>query len=94
MNESRVLHTRYESLVNDYEVEVSRLVGFLGLDGARREIQAVVEKYRPEAARSEQRGIHFSQGKRGRFRQKYSPEQQAILADSLGEYLIAMGYEI
>jgi hypothetical protein len=94
LNISQVLHTRYESLVSDYDVEVSRLVGFYGLDGARHEIQAVVEKYRPEAARSEQKGIHFSQGKRGRFRQKYSPEQQAILADSLGEYLVAMGYEI
>jgi hypothetical protein len=90
----QALHTRYESLVGDYDAEVARLIDFLNLDAASREIQAVVEKYRPEAARSEQKGIHFSQGKRGRFRQKYSPEQQAILADSLGEYLVAMGYEI
>ena len=91
---TQALHTRYESLVSDYDIEVSRLVDFLGLDGERPEIQAVVEKYRPEAARNEQKGMHFRQGKSGRFRQKYTPEQQAILADRLGEYLLATDYDL
>jgi len=90
----QALHTRYESLVGDYDVEASRLLEFLGLDGERAEIRALVEKYRPEAARNEQKGLHFRQGKRGRFRQKYTEEQQAILTDRLGDYLLETGYEI
>jgi hypothetical protein len=42
----------------------------------------------------DQKGLHFSKGKAGRFRQKYTPEQQAVLADKLGAYLQDMGYNV
>jgi len=54
----------------------------------------VVDKYRPEQAKSDQKGIHFSKGKIGRFRQKLSTEQQQQLAQTFGEYLNKRGYEI
>jgi hypothetical protein len=91
----QALHTCYEDLVNDYSTEAGRLVDFLGLDGNAPAIEQVVEKYRPaEAAQAEQKGLHFSKGKTGRFRQKYTEEQQAILAEQLGDYLHAMGYAV
>ena len=89
-----ILHTRYESLVSDYSTEAVRMVAFLGLDREAETIQAVVEKFRPESARSDQKGLHFSTGKSGRFRQKYTAEQHAVLAERLGDYLVEMGYAI
>jgi hypothetical protein len=90
-----VLHTCYEDLVIEYSTEAARLVDFLNLDGNVPAIRQVVETYRPvEASQAEQKGLHFSKGKTGRFRQKYTPEQQAILAERLGEYLQEMGYPI
>lgn len=91
----QALHTCYEDLVNNYSVEAGRLVNFLNLDGNAPAIQQVVEKYRPaQASQAEQKGLHFSKGKSGRFRQKYTPEQQLILADKLGGYLEQMGYTV
>lgn len=88
----RALHTRYEDLLTDYDVQVERLVKFLRLDLASPGLQQVVEHYRPEKAQPEQKGIHFSQGKIGRFRQKMSMDQQQVLTDALQPYLARMGY--
>jgi hypothetical protein len=90
----QVLHARYEDLLVDYDAEANRLVRFLGLDPARPEIQAVIDRYRPEKAQPDQKGLHFSQGKIGRFRKKMPPEQQTILAQSFGPYLTQMGYPL
>ena len=90
---SAALHARYENLLTDYDAETARLLEFLELDGSRPQVQAVLDKYRPESARPDQKGIHFSQGKIGRFRQKWSEEQQARLSERLGGYLKKMGYE-
>jgi hypothetical protein len=82
-------------LLDAFDGEASRLVKFLELDVANSAIQQVIAKYRPsEAAQAEQKGLHFSKGKTGRFRQKYTPEQQAILANKLGGYLTTMDYAI
>ncbi|MFZ5912136.1 MAG: sulfotransferase domain-containing protein [Chloroflexota bacterium] len=91
--EKGVLVARYEDLLRDYNNETARLVEFLGLDGSRPEVQAVIEAYRPGAA-EERQGLHFYKGKIGRFREAYSPEQQAVLAGRFGPYLEKMGYEI
>ncbi len=92
---TQVLHTCYEDLVDDYSTEAARLVSFLNLDVNAPAIQQVVEKYRPaQASQAEQKGLHFSKGKSGRFRQKYTSEQQAILAEKLGAYLVEMGYSV
>lgn len=90
----QALHTRYEDLLFDYDTQAGRLVQHLGLDRQDEAVCAAVEKYRPESAQSGQKGLHFSQGKTGRFRQKMSAEQQAILAQKFGPYLERMGYPL
>ena len=88
-----VLVTRYEDLLTDYNDEVRRLVGFLGLDENLPGVKTVIDAYRPEAAEGQQ-GLHFYKGRIGRFREAYDAEEQAILADKLGAYLRRMGYEV
>ena len=90
----QVLLVKYEDLLLDYETETGKLMEFLALDRNQLQIQALIEKYRPEKAQPDQKGIHFSHGKIGRFRQKMSPEQQALMADRLGAYLVRMGYAV
>lgn len=93
MKEKNVLIARYEDLLTNYDEEVARLVEFLQLNGSKPEVQQVTETYRPGAAEGQQ-GLHFYKGKIGRFRESYSAEQQAILREKLGPYLVRMGYEI
>jgi hypothetical protein len=57
-------------------------------------VQTVLERYRPEAARAQQKGIHFNKGRTGRFREKFTPDQQQVLAEKFGPYLNRMGYEV
>ena len=90
----QVLLVKYEDLLLDYETETGKLMEFLALDRNQPQIQALIEKYRPEKAQPDQKGIHFSHGKIGRFRQKMSPEQQALMADRLSAYLVRMGYAV
>ncbi|NMC12018.1 MAG: sulfotransferase domain-containing protein [Chloroflexi bacterium] len=94
LNVSSVLHTKYEDLLTDYDTEVDHLMEFLRVDNQNQAMLKVVEKYRPEQARAEQKGIHFSKGKIGRFRQKLTNEQQAQLVDAFGDYLQKRGYEL
>jgi hypothetical protein len=80
-------------LLQDYDAESTRLVEFLRLDGSRPEVREVIESYRPAKAEGQQ-GLHFYKGKIGRFRESYSVEQQAVLAERFGRYLRKMEYEI
>lgn len=89
---AEALHVRYEDLLNGYDAEAGRLVDFLGIGSQDPSVKGVIEKFRPEQARSEQRGVHFNKGKTGRFRQKLSIEEQKILADRFSPYLGRMGY--
>ena len=93
MSEKNVLIARYEDLLTDYDRETKRLVDFLQLDGSMPEVQKVTEHYRPGAS-DEQQGLHFFKGKIGRFREFYTPEQQAVMKDKLGGYLSQMRYQI
>lgn len=90
---SQALHVRYENLLTDYDIEAHRLAQFLALDPSVPAQRAVIDRYRPEGATSDQKGLHFSHGKIGRFRQKMSTEQQGRLLDAFGAYLERMGYE-
>ncbi|MCJ7723180.1 MAG: sulfotransferase domain-containing protein [Anaerolineales bacterium] len=87
-----ILHARYEDLLTGYDIEVERLSSFLKLDPMNRDVKAVIDQYRPGKAGGQQ-GLHFFKGKIGRFRQKYSVEEQAILNEHFGPYLDHMGYE-
>jgi hypothetical protein len=100
MREKDVLIARYEDLLTDYDNETNRLVEFLTLDGSRpqaraepsRSIQMVFEHYRPGVS-DEQLGLHFFKGKIGRFRESYTPDQQAVMKEKLGGYLSQMRYQ-
>lgn len=87
------LSVRYESLLSDYDAQASKLAHFLQLDPQQPAYAQVIERYRPEVASSDQKGLHFSHGKIGRFRHKMSPEQQATLSQAFGPYLQRLGYE-
>jgi len=92
MKEKNVLIARYEDLLTNYDVESSKLVEYLKVNGTSPNVQAVIEKYRPDAAEGQQ-GLHFFKGKIGRFREAYSEEQKSVLKEKLGSYLARMGYE-
>ena len=91
MRESKALVSRYEDLLSQYETEVDRLVKHLGLERERVEVQAVVERYRPEQTEGRQ-GTHFFKGRIGRFREGFSKVEQALLAERWGPELARMGY--
>jgi len=93
MNEKNVLIARYEDLLTNYDHEITRLVGFLKLNGNKVDVQKVIDGYRPGAAEGQQ-GLHFFKGKIGRFREAYTVEEQAILKEKLGPHLHRMGYEV
>lgn len=93
IQEPRVLVSRYEDLLSQYEVEVGRLIEYLSLERQGADVQTVIGRYRPEQAEGRQ-GTHFFKGRIGRFREVFSREEQAILADRLGRDLVRMGYEL
>jgi hypothetical protein len=92
INCSQALHARYEDLLIDYDTQAEQLAIHLGLSPQATAIQQVIAKYRPEKAQPDQKGLHFSQGKIGRFRQKMTAEQQELMAQAFSPYLEQMGY--
>lgn len=89
-----VLKSRYEDLLQNYDTEAEKLVRFLGINPGDDDVKNVVEKYRPAGQAQAQQGTHFFKGQIGRFRERYSTQEQKILADKFGRYLEKMGYEI
>jgi len=93
IREHKVLFSRYEDLLQDYDAEARRLVEFLGLDSGEGAIEEVIGRYRSEQAEGRQ-GTHFFKGRIGRFREAFSTNQQRTLAERFGPYLKQMGYSI
>ena len=93
MNEKRTLVARYEDLLMNYDGEITRLLGYLKLDGTRPEVQKVIEQYRP-GANDGQQGLHFYKGRIGRFREAYNADQQKVMAERFGNALQKMGYQV
>ena len=91
--EKNVLIARYEDLLTNYDSETTRLVEFLKLRANQPDVEKVIEAFRPEKSEGQQ-GLHFFKGKIGRFRESYSAEQQAVLKEKMGGYLLKMGYEV
>jgi hypothetical protein len=94
MKVEQALHVRYEDLLLDFDSEVQRLIDFLDLDFNQPEFADIIDRYRPEKAGKDQRGIHFSHGRIGRFRQRMDQGNQLVMAERMGPYLEQMGYEI
>jgi hypothetical protein len=89
--ERGVLVSRYEDLLGNYEGECRRLCEHLHVDFRQPTVKAVVDKNSPQRAEGRQ-GTHFFKGRMGRFREAFSPEQQAALLDAFGPALETMGY--
>jgi hypothetical protein len=89
-----VLKVRYEDLLQNYDIEAGNLVGFLGLNPEDQAVKNIVEKYRPAGQVQNQQGTHFFKGQVGRFRERYTDEEQKILSQKFGPTIIKMGYEI
>ncbi len=94
LSKAEVLHTRYEDLILQYELEADRLLKFLNIPRTAKS-EEVIKKYQPqEAQRSAQAGMHFRKGKIGRFRQVYSQEQQQECWKKFAPFLKQWGYEV
>lgn len=93
IREPHMLTARYEDLLMDYEAEVSRLGDYLHLNTSQAKVRDVIDRYRPEGAEGRQ-GTHFFKGKIGRFREVFSADQQAALAQRFGPFLARMGYAV
>ena len=91
--EKGVLLCRYEDLLTKYDHEVTRLIGFLPVNGTRPEVRDVTEQYRPRAAQGRE-GLHFHKGRVGRFRESFNMQERSILLEQLAPYLPRMGYEV
>jgi Sulfotransferase domain len=91
--EKNIFITRYEDLQTNYDNEVTRLVNFLKLNGAKPEVQKVIEDYHQPVMEG-QKGLHFNKGKIGRFREVYNAEEQTTMKENMGPYLSHMGYEV
>ena len=89
-----VLKTRYEDLLQAYDQEAGKLVRFLDVNPNDQAVKAVVDKYRPDGQVQGQQGTHFFKGQVGRFRERYSVEEQQVLAEKFGRYLEKMGYAL
>lgn len=86
------LKVRYEDLLLAYDSEIIRLTAFLKLEPNSEKLKSVIDRFRPESGQSDGKGLHFSQGKIGRFRSKLDEDQQAQLNARLKPYLIRLGY--
>ena len=81
-------------MLTGYEFEAERLLEFLKIETQDSAVQVVIDKYRPRQAQPGQKGLHFSKGKIGRFRQRMTIEQQDFMVEKFGTYLEHMGYPI
>jgi len=88
------LLVRYEDLLTNYDDEAEKLCEFLKLNPKSNENAEVIDKYRPEKAQTDQKGLHFRHGKIGRFRTKMDDQQQARMAERFAPYLSRMGYPV
>jgi hypothetical protein len=94
INRKSVLSARYEDLLNDYDNETTKLTDFIHLDKRNKLINDVIEKFRPGQAKEGKDGLHFFKGQIGRFRERFTIEEQKRISDKLGKYLPKMGYEL
>jgi len=91
---TKVIATRYEDLLLDYENEADAIVKFLGLDRANLDVEQVIEKNRPGGNVQEKQGTHFFKGQVGRFRGRFTTDDIERLNQRFGESILKMGYPL
>ena len=87
-----VFVVRYEDLLSDYDQQVRRTLDYLHLDARSKQIQVILDKYRP--GQTPQMGTHFYKGVAGRFREKFTQEQNRLILDRYGTDIQEMGYPL
>ena len=88
------LNMQYEDLLSNYDAEITRLLEFFGLDPENPVLLLIIAQYRPDQGSSKKKGTHFVKGKIGRYREKFTLEQQQLCLEAFGDYLERMGYPI
>ena len=91
---NKILHTRYEDLLLDYEKETNRIIQYLELDRDSAPIKSVIQNYCPESMDPQRRGMHLVKGKIGRYKTNLSPKQQSLCMNLFRSYLEEMGYPL
>jgi hypothetical protein len=90
---------RYEDLLERPNVEVERLLGFLGVDTDERLVQSCVSSASFEKlSRGRERGQEdpssfYRKGVAGDWRNYFSKEDRRVFKEEAGELLIRLGYE-
>lgn len=87
------LLTRYEDLVIDPIQELKRLQLHLRLIVSESTLKQIADKYRPANISQTKARYHFNQGKVGRHKSVFSPDQYALCRVCFGDTIERMGYQ-
>ena len=92
LSSNQTLAVKYEDLKLDYDQEITRLTKFLKVNLADKEIQEVVERYRPNQTITNQQGLHFVKGEIGRYQEVFTDSQLTECDKLFGDFLRDYGY--
>ena len=87
-----ILITRYEDLLADFESEGARIIRYLGLDPENSTIREITQKNLPAGSVQSKQGTHFFKGQIGRFKERYTTQEQNLFWAKFGKTLTKMGY--
>ncbi|MFC1922204.1 sulfotransferase domain-containing protein [Chloroflexota bacterium] len=87
-----ILLVRYEDLVHDFDVEIERLMEYLGMTFNNGDAEPVLYQYRPERGNAERKGTHFSKGQVERFRDVFTSAELERFTTMFEPDLGCMGY--
>ena len=89
----QTLVVRYEDLILDYDQEVNRLCGVVGINPETDAVQTIINKYHPGIQPQDQTGTHFVKGKIGRYKSALSESQLDLCDQLFGDFLNDFGYQ-
>ncbi len=92
ISSKKVLLTKYEDLIQNFDHEVQRLCEYIDIDFHSPINQEIIDKYRPEKKAKQHVGLHFSKGKIGRHRTLLSDTQLIECNRLFGGFLDENGY--
>jgi len=104
LQQSNILFIRYEDLLKDAEIEISRMMDFTGIEVSREIIIKAIEDSKFEKMKKidQDKGRKYTpsgvkdfvrKGKSGTWRKEFTPDDMAYFKETAGDLLIKMGYE-
>jgi len=87
-----VLVTKYEDIRADTFGQIKRLSEFIGLELGDEQISDVIARF--DSGSTPRSGKIINKGIIGRYREVFSPEEQALLNKKLGKYIVELGYSL